>query len=590
MMLARLAVAAVLVLVASASGALADGRVALVIGNSTYAHAGRLPNAENDATDMAAALGRLGFEVTTELDTDFAELNGALRAFSRRSSGADVSLVFYAGHGMELDGVNYLVPVDARLERDTDVRYETATLDDVLAATTGATLQVVILDACRDNPLARSIERTGAQRTIGRGSFAELNEDLLRNQTLVAYAAKAGTTAADGRGRNSPYTSALLEHLEQPLEIGMLFRLVNTSVLEATGGRQEPHNYHSLQGVEHYLGGRPPAEAEILFWQTIAESEDSADYEDYLRRFPDGTFARLARRRMEALADVADVVPPPDVAQLGVAQLRQIAGQGDARAQTELGERYEYGRDGVQQDFGMAVSWFRRAADQGFAAGQAALGVMYGTGRGVAQDYGEAVSWLRRAAEQGLASGQYNLGNRYENGSGVAQDYGEAVSWFRRAAEQGYARGQYNLGVMYHEGRGVDQNYEEAVRLFRRAAEQGLASGQNNLGVMYATGRGVRQDYGEAATWYRRAAEQGLANAQNNLGNRYATGSGVAQDYGEAVSWYRRAAEQGYANAQNNLGAMYETGRGVRQDRQEAARWFRLAADQGHAGALSRLR
>ena len=257
-MLARLAVAAVLVLVASASGALADGRVALVIGNSTYAHAGRLPNAENDATDMSAALGRLGFEVTTELDTDFAGLNGALRAFSRRSSGADVSLVFYAGHGMELDGVNHLLPVDARLEHDTDVRYETATLDDVLAATTGATLRVVILDACRDNPLARSIERTGAQRSMGRGSFAELNEDLLGNQTLVAYAAKAGTTAAEGRGRNSPYTSALLEHLEQPLEIGMLFRRVRTSVLEATGGRQEPHEYHSLQGVEHYLGGRLP--------------------------------------------------------------------------------------------------------------------------------------------------------------------------------------------------------------------------------------------------------------------------------------------------------------------------------------------
>ena len=108
---------------------------------------------------MAAALRRLGFEVTTELDTDFAGLNGALRAFSRRSSGADVSLVFYAGHGMELDGVNHLLPVDARLEHDTDVRYETATLDDVLAATTGASLQVVILDACRDKS-ARAFDRT----------------------------------------------------------------------------------------------------------------------------------------------------------------------------------------------------------------------------------------------------------------------------------------------------------------------------------------------------------------------------------------------------------------------------------------------
>ena len=102
---------------------LADGRVALVVGNSTYAHIGRLPNPDNDAADMSAALRRLGFEVTTEFDADRVELTGALRAFTRRSAGADVSLVFYAGHGIEMDGVNYLVPVDARLERDVDVRF-----------------------------------------------------------------------------------------------------------------------------------------------------------------------------------------------------------------------------------------------------------------------------------------------------------------------------------------------------------------------------------------------------------------------------------------------------------------------------------
>ncbi len=180
-MLARLAVAALLVLVASASGALADARRALFIGNSTCAHAARLPNTENDATNMAAALRRLGFEVTMELDTDCTRSNGALRAFSRRSSGAEVSLVFHAGHGMELDGVNHLLPADPRLEHDTDVRSETATLDDVLAATTGATLR------------------------------AELNEDLLGHQTVVAYAVKAGMTAAAGRGRNSPYTRATLD-------------------------------------------------------------------------------------------------------------------------------------------------------------------------------------------------------------------------------------------------------------------------------------------------------------------------------------------------------------------------------------------
>ena len=212
---------------------LADGRVALVVGNSTYAHIGRLPNPDNDAADMSAALRRLGFEVTTEFDADRVELTGALRAFTRRSAGADVSLVFYAGHGIEMDGVNYLVPVDARLERDVDVRFETVTVDDLLVSTSGASLRLVILDACRNNPLARSMQRTAATRTVSGGSFADLNEDLLGDETLVAYAAAAGTTAADGRGRNSPYTAALLSHLETPLEIGLLFRRVRAEVLAA---------------------------------------------------------------------------------------------------------------------------------------------------------------------------------------------------------------------------------------------------------------------------------------------------------------------------------------------------------------------
>ena len=247
----RSLVVAVVVLVAPAV-VFADGRVALVVGNSTYAHIGRLPNPENDARDMSAALRRLGFEVTTELDSDRVELTEALRAFTRRSAGADVSLVFDAGHGIEMDGVNYLVPVDARLERDVDVRFETVTVDDLLVSTTGASLRLVILDACRNNPLARSMQRTAAARTVSGGSFADLNEDLLGDETLVAYAAAAETTAADGRRRNSPYTAALLSHLETPLEIGLLFRRVRAQVLAATNGAQRPHEYHSLV-AEHYL-------------------------------------------------------------------------------------------------------------------------------------------------------------------------------------------------------------------------------------------------------------------------------------------------------------------------------------------------
>ena len=302
---------------------LADGRVALVVGNSTYAHIGRLPNPDNDARDMSAALRRLGFEVTTELDADRVELTEALRAFTRRSAGAEVSLVFYAGHGIEMDGVNYLVPVDARLERDVDVRFETVTVDDLLVSTTGASLRLVILDACRNNPLVRSMQRTAATRTVSGGSFADLNEDLLGDETLVAYAAAAGTTAADGRGRNSPYTAALLAYLEEPVELLTLFRRVRARVLASTNGEQRPHEYASLLG-EHYLGGTPTSgtvvvaagaptdalvERENLFWQSIANSEDPADFRAYLAQYPDGAFALLARNRVVSLGAVGGDPP-----------------------------------------------------------------------------------------------------------------------------------------------------------------------------------------------------------------------------------------------------------------------------------------
>ena len=492
MRVARSLVVAVLVLVVFATPAvvLADGRVALVVGNSTYAHIGRLPNPDNDAADMSAALRRLGFEVTTELDADLVELTEALRAFTRRSAGADVALVFYAGHGIEMDGVNYLVPVDARLERDVDVRFETVTVDDLLVSTTGASLRLVILDACRNNPLARSMQRTAATRTVSGGSFADLDEDLLGDETLVAYAAAAGTTAADGRGRNSPYTAALLSHLETPLEIGLLFRRVRAQVLAATNGAQRPHEYHSLVR-EHYLTRTLAAGASVTVSAVAAVDPAPADPP---RPDPSET----------------------DVSQLPIAALRELARRGDAETQTELGERYEDGR-GVEQDYAVAVSWFRRAAEQGYPPGQASLGFMYLRGRGVRQDDVEAVRWFRRAAAQGNARARNNLGVMYESGRGVSRDDAEAVRWYRRAAEQGDAVAQNNLGVMYRRGRGVPQDDEAAVRWYRRAAEQGDAYAQSNLGWMYENGRGVRRDRVEAVRWYRFAAEQGHADAQEAL-------------------------------------------------------------------------
>ena len=359
---------------------LADGRVALVVGNSTYTHIGRLPNPDNDARDMSSALRRLGFEVTTELDADRVELTEALRRLTRQSAGADVSLLYYAGHGIEMDGVNYLVPMDARIEREVDVRHETVTLDDLLVSTEGASLRLVILDACRNNPLARSIQRPAASRSVSGGSFGNLNEDLLGDETLVAYAAAEGTTAADGRGRNSPYTAALLAHLEQPLEIGLLFRRVRAQVLASTNG-------------EHYLTRR-----------TLAPG-------------PSVTVSAAVT------ADPARPDPlETDTTELHIVALREQAEAGGAAAQHELAERYANGR-GVGWDFGVALSWYARAAEQGHVAAQLAAGRMYAAGQGVERNDAIAVSWFRRAAEQGSRLG-CRAGPR--NGPGVVSPCGRA--------------------------------------------------------------------------------------------------------------------------------------------------------------------
>ena len=229
----------------------AGGRVALVIGNSAYAHEKRLPNPGNDAADVGKAFERLGYSVTWLEDAEQSELRDALGNFKRAAGASDVAVVFYAGHGIEVDGRNFLIPVDAALADDGDVEYEAVPLDLVMRAVGGARrLGLVMLDACRDNPFAKKMQSAGSTRSIGRG----LARVAPSGGTLVAYAAEDGKTAADGDGRNSPYTGALLAYLEEPgLEVSWLFRKVRAEVERTTGGSQTPIEYGKLPDEPVYL-------------------------------------------------------------------------------------------------------------------------------------------------------------------------------------------------------------------------------------------------------------------------------------------------------------------------------------------------
>ena len=334
---------AVLLLAMLSCPVLASQRAALVIGNAVYAHAPVLANPLNDAADIGAALARLGFSVTRLENAGYAALRRGLLEFQRAASASEIAVVFYAGHGIEVDRRNFLVPVDARLASDQDVEFEAVPLELVSRAVERASgLRLVILDACRENPFTVNMQRAGATRSIGRG-LARVEPS---GETLIAYAAKEGTVASDGADRNSPYSEALLAHLEEPgLEVGLMFRRVRDAVLATTGGRQEPFVYGSLSSRGVYLAAvqvtgasasamatagaetaseRVAAEkiaAERLFWESVKDREEAADIQAYLDRYPDGVYAVLARNRLERLersarAEEGELVvasaPPPE--------------------------------------------------------------------------------------------------------------------------------------------------------------------------------------------------------------------------------------------------------------------------------------
>jgi uncharacterized caspase-like protein len=286
-------------------------RVALVIGNADY-RVEPLANPANDAAAVAAVLEKqLDFDtVLLKRNLGADALRAALREMGRVSRGAELGVVFFAGHGVEVGGRNFLIPVDAALAAARDVDLEAVTLDTVLAQLDGVTrLKLVILDACRNNPFALA----GATRSVTRG-LARIEPE---GNTLVAYAAKDGTTAEDGEGRsNSPFTEALLRHIARPgVEIRQLFGYVRDEVIETTGRRQQPFLYGSLGGQGVFLHPQPRAseaaisaavqltEAERA-WAAVKDSRDIAVLDAFRRQYgaDNAVYARLAEARIEALS------------------------------------------------------------------------------------------------------------------------------------------------------------------------------------------------------------------------------------------------------------------------------------------------
>ena len=233
----------------------AKGRVGLVIGNGAYTSADRLKNPIHDASAVAGALTRLGFDVVEKHDLGVAQMQRVLRDFEDRAEGAEWALVYYAGHGLEQNGKNWLIPVDAKLQRATDLPDEAVPVERVLDRLSGGRkLRMVILDACRTNPfLARMVTNRGITRTVAHG-LAAIEP---AHGEVVFYAARDGSVAADGPGANSPFATAFVKHMEEEgVELGRFFRKVTSRVLAMTKNQQEPFVYGRIPDEDFYF--KPP--------------------------------------------------------------------------------------------------------------------------------------------------------------------------------------------------------------------------------------------------------------------------------------------------------------------------------------------
>jgi hypothetical protein len=314
----------------SSNTALADKRVALVIGNSVYDKVSRLGNPANDAGLVAQTLKTAGFDnVELRRDLKIAEMRRALRDFVDMSRDADVAVVYYAGHGIEVDGSNYLIPVDAILDRDIDVYDEALSLERVLVAVEPAKkLRLVILDACRDNPFTRSMKRSVASRAIGRG-LAKVEPT--GPNTLIAFASKAGSTASDGDGTNRP-----------GLDLRKAFGYVRDDVMKSTGNKQEPYLYGSLGGDDLSLvpatpvttGPQADPQSAVRRDYELALQLGSRDgWEAFLRTYSEGFYADLAKGQLKKIAAEENRTSAVERARLAEQEKARLAAEGARQAE-----------------------------------------------------------------------------------------------------------------------------------------------------------------------------------------------------------------------------------------------------------------
>ena len=521
----RLIFAAFLLCAGLPSAAHAEKRVALVIGNSAYQSVPQLPNPDADAKLMSDTLLSLGFFVvggSAQVDLDKTRFDAALQEFKTQLVGADVALFYYAGHGVETHGLNYLVPVDAHPQDEADVFSEMVSTSDILdqLEKSGTRINLVLLDACRDNPFSGH----GVRSTTG--GLAQMPAPI---GTLISFATQPRSVALDGDGAHSPYTRALVEAMQKPgYGLFKTFNEVGLAVGKATGGQQLPWVSASPISGNFYFAGKPaPAIVNASTTPTAVTPESPATgAPTWEMRFspPDDPLRQGIVMDCDRLAAMPyDTGHPPSIAGLEVDKIN-VAAAGPAC--NDAMQRYpdvmrfvlEAGRVATaRKDYAEARRLYEQAAAGGYAMAFNNIGALYEGGNGTPVNYFEAARWYQKAADAGEPIGMIDLAWQYNTGHGVKKDYAEAIRLNEAAVKAGMPSAMNNLGLMYMYGQGVPRDYDEARRLFEQGAALGNDACMNGLGVLYSNGRGVRRDDRRARQFFLKAAALGNKEAKENL-------------------------------------------------------------------------
>lgn len=582
---------AVFALVLSACPALAEKRVALVIGISAYQSMPQLKNPRNDAADVSEALKQQGFEVLFGEDLGMSAMRDLMTRFADLARDADVSLFYYAGHAFQIESQNYLVPADAVIRDAVSVKRSTIELRSLLSVLEGARgIHLIFLDACRNNPLAQSaaagageIFRDGLARVGNAANF------------LLAFATQPDNVAYDGAGRNSPFAGALLSHIgTRGQDIASMMIKVRRDVIAATGGQQIPWENSSLTRQFAFKPGAPEtASTEVQLWQLGVGLRDPALLRLYLDRFPTGAHVSEARTLLEptklASLDPGTVRSAPSADAEGEDGLWELVSRVRMRPLVDFYlHRYPAGKyvEPARKMLGALPETDSSSTPPEALCERLATHPRDATANldgvpleNLVANVDRAVAACRQAMTSHPQMPHYAA--LLARALWAANQRGEALRLYREAGERGNLRAMVSLGLIMEAGDGVPKDVRGAYALYERAAAGGSPDGAINLAVALMQGGALPRNVPRAVELLTSASQQGSAIATYNLG--VLAEQGVTGTPDQALGYFRKAVELGDVRGYRAAAVLLDEGRGTRKDPDAAAEFLlrAVAADPG---------